>query len=84
MKLIPGTTDVFTVSNPDGAAPPAICGTNSGEHSKKFFETVCDISRIFDTTFQSMMNAKLSKQRFCPFHEKRFVKRISEDFATFM
>ena len=48
MKLIPGTTDVFTVSNPDGAAPPAICGTNSGEHSKKFFETVCDISRIFE------------------------------------
>jgi len=26
------TTDVFTVTNPDGVAPPAICGVNSGEH----------------------------------------------------
>merc|ERR1712038_261819 len=25
-------TDIFTVTNPDGPAPPAICGSNSGEH----------------------------------------------------
>ena len=25
-------TDVFSVTNPGGTAPPRICGTNSGEH----------------------------------------------------
>jgi len=28
-------TDTFVVSNPGGVAPPLICGTNTGEHSKK-------------------------------------------------
>ena len=28
-------TDVFTVTAPGNNAPPGICGTNSGEHSKK-------------------------------------------------
>ena len=28
-------TDVFTVSAPGNNAPPGICGTNSGEHSKE-------------------------------------------------
>ena len=27
-------TDVFSVSNPGGPSPPAICGTNTDEHSK--------------------------------------------------
>ena len=26
--------DIFTVSNPGGITPPAICGRNSGSHSK--------------------------------------------------
>ena len=25
-------TDMFSVTNPNGAAPPVICGTNTGEH----------------------------------------------------
>lgn len=25
-------TDQFSVTNPNGAAPPVICGTNTGEH----------------------------------------------------
>jgi hypothetical protein len=29
-------TDIFSVSNPSGSAPPSICGTNSGQHSKFF------------------------------------------------
>ena len=33
------STDTFSVSNPDGPNPPAICGTNSNEHSE-FFMTV--------------------------------------------
>ncbi len=28
-------TDTFSVTNPGGIAPPVICGTNTGEHSKK-------------------------------------------------
>ena len=27
-------TDTFSVTAPGGIAPPAICGTNNGEHSK--------------------------------------------------
>ena len=27
-------TDIFSVTAPGNNAPPAICGTNSGEHSK--------------------------------------------------
>lgn len=27
-------TDRFSVTNPGGIAPPTICGTNTGEHSK--------------------------------------------------
>ena len=27
-------TDVFSVSNPGGQAPPQICGNNNNEHSK--------------------------------------------------
>ncbi len=26
-------TDLFAVTNPSGASPPAICGINTGEHS---------------------------------------------------
>ena len=39
------STDTFSVSNPDGPNPPAICGTNSNEHSE-FFMTVLLI--VFD------------------------------------
>ena len=27
-------TDIFSVTSPGNNAPPAICGTNTGEHSK--------------------------------------------------
>lgn len=27
-------TDSFTVTNPNGVAPPTICGINTGDHSK--------------------------------------------------
>ncbi len=30
-------TDTFSVSNSDGPNPPAICGVNTGEHSKQIF-----------------------------------------------
>jgi hypothetical protein len=30
-------TDIFTVTNPGGNSPPAICGINSGQHSKTIF-----------------------------------------------
>ncbi len=41
------STDTFSVSNPDGPSPPAICGTNSNEHSE-FFMTVLLIIFFFD------------------------------------
>ena len=28
-------TDIFSVTSPGNNAPPAICGTNTGEHSKR-------------------------------------------------
>ena len=28
-------TDIFTVTSPGNNAPPQICGTNTGEHSKR-------------------------------------------------
>ena len=30
-------TDIFSVTSPGNNAPPVICGTNSGEHSKWYF-----------------------------------------------
>ena len=30
-------TDTFSLTGPSGSAPPAICGTNTGEHSKTLF-----------------------------------------------
>ena len=31
-------TDIFSVTTPGNNAPPTICGTNSGEHSKLLFQ----------------------------------------------
>ena len=31
-------TDIFSVTTPGNNAPPTICGTNSGEHSKFLFQ----------------------------------------------
>ena len=28
-------TDTFSVTGPSGSVPPVICGTNTGEHSKR-------------------------------------------------
>lgn len=36
-------TDTFTVTNPSGSSPPAICGTNNGEHSKLRIETKIEL-----------------------------------------
>ena len=36
-------TDLFTVTSPGNNAPPVICGTNSGEHSK----TVIQLHKFF-------------------------------------
>jgi hypothetical protein len=36
-KYTPATqclTDIFTVTNPGGEAPPSICGTNKDQHSE--------------------------------------------------
>ena len=33
-------TDTFTVTSPGNHAPPVICGTNSGEHSKTIWQLV--------------------------------------------
>ena len=30
------STDLFSVTNPGGSTPPAICGTNTGEHSMSY------------------------------------------------
>ena len=30
-------TDIFSVTSPGNNAPPQICGTNTGEHSKYIF-----------------------------------------------
>jgi hypothetical protein len=43
-------TDIFTVTNPGGTAPPAICGINTAQHSKilfNIFHTLCLTIRIF-------------------------------------
>jgi len=31
-------TDTFSLTGPGGSVPPVICGTNTGEHSKSFYE----------------------------------------------
>ena len=30
-------TDIFSVTNPGGSAPPSICGTNTGQHCQSHF-----------------------------------------------
>ena len=32
-------TDTFSLTGPPGSAPPVICGTNTGEHSKFKFNS---------------------------------------------
>jgi hypothetical protein len=37
-------TDIFTVTNPGGTSPPAICGINTAQHSKILFNIFLKIS----------------------------------------
>ena len=38
-------TDTFSVTNPDGPNPPAICGINTGEHSELYCtKSFCQVS----------------------------------------
>jgi hypothetical protein len=43
-------TDTFSITSPGGSPPPVICGTNSGQHSKKLilFNKYC--VTLFSTT----------------------------------
>jgi len=44
-------TDLFSVTNPGGLTPPAICGTNSGEHMYVDSSTACnDLNLLLGTS----------------------------------
>jgi len=40
-------TDQFSVTNPNGAAPPVICGTNTGEHMVTIHQVLLNPHSIF-------------------------------------
>ena len=40
-------TDIFSVTSPGNNAPPQICGTNTGEHSKYIFFSFLKKSILF-------------------------------------
>jgi len=45
------STDLFSVTNPGGSTPPAICGTNTGEHMYVDSSTACNkLNMLLGTT----------------------------------
>jgi hypothetical protein len=41
-------TDFFSVTGSGSGAPPTICGTNTNQHGKNYFQRVMKLKGIFD------------------------------------
>lgn len=59
-------TDMFSVTNPNGAAPPVICGTNTGEHMVKLTKRATAGALVGSALLKLILSATGATHRIFP------------------